>query len=106
MYETAYEVWIALEPDPYRLPPPPSPTSGDMRRPSVDRPGTRSSSHPSSPPFPPLDQWRLETSKCGSPWNPILITPIFQTVLTTLNYMWSMDLLRKSLAGKGRLKQL
>ena len=61
---------------------------------------------PIFPPLPPIYQWRHETAKCGSPWNPILITPIFQTVLTTLNYMWSVDLLRKSLAGKGRLKQL
>ena len=69
----------------------------------MDCPGTRflSRTAPSLP-----YQWRHETSKCGSPWNPILITPIFQTVLTTLNYMWSVDLLRKSLAGKGRLKQL
>ena len=51
-------------------------------------------------------QWQMETFKCGSMWNPILITPIFQAILTGLNYMWTFDLLKKLATGKGKLKQL
>jgi len=49
-------------------------------------------------------EWRSETAKCGSPWNPILITPIFQVALTALNCQWTYTLMSKR-SSKGN-KQL
>lgn len=40
-------------------------------------------------------EWRHETAACGTPWNPILITPVFQTALTGLNYYWTLSLVTK-----------
>lgn len=48
-------------------------------------------------------EWQNETKACGSPWNPILITPLLQAFLTGLNYHWTLQLVVKLLrpAGKG-----
>ncbi|GLC40748.1 hypothetical protein PLESTB_000026600 [Pleodorina starrii] len=40
-------------------------------------------------------EWQKETRACGTPWNPILTTPVFQTALTGLNYFWTLSLLTK-----------
>ncbi|KAG2501715.1 hypothetical protein HYH03_000216 [Edaphochlamys debaryana] len=40
-------------------------------------------------------EWQHETRVSGTPWNPILVTPIFQTALTALNYYWTLSLLLK-----------
>lgn len=42
-------------------------------------------------------EWRHETEACGSPWNPILLTPICQAFLTGLNYHWTLQLVFKLL---------
>jgi hypothetical protein len=53
-------------------------------------------------------EWRVETKASGTPWNPILITPVMQTFLTCLNYHWTLQLVfkvfrsrRSSAGGKG-----
>jgi hypothetical protein len=50
-------------------------------------------------------EWRLETAACGTPWNPILLTPLMQSFLTGLNFHWTWQLLSKVLfparSGKG-----
>jgi len=55
------------------------------------------------------NEWRHETALCGSPWNPILLTPVLQAFLSGLNYFWTTQLLVKVLRprrnaqeGKGR----
>ncbi|KXZ55548.1 hypothetical protein GPECTOR_2g1097 [Gonium pectorale] len=40
-------------------------------------------------------EWKLQTQVSGSPWNPILITPVFQTALTGLNFYWTLQLFTK-----------
>lgn len=40
-------------------------------------------------------EWQRETAACGSPWNPIIITPVCQAFLTGLNYHWTLQLLLK-----------
>lgn len=40
-------------------------------------------------------EWQNETAACGTPWNPILITPLMQTFLTGLNYHWTLQLVCK-----------
>jgi hypothetical protein len=40
-------------------------------------------------------EWQKETRACGTPWNPILTTPVFQTALTGLNYFWTVSLFTK-----------
>ncbi|GIL79747.1 hypothetical protein Vretimale_12344 [Volvox reticuliferus] len=45
-------------------------------------------------------EWLKETRSCGTPWNPILTTPIFQTALTGLNYYWTVSLLLKPKKSK------
>lgn len=42
-------------------------------------------------------EWQHETAACGSPWNPILITPLLQAFLTGLNYHWTLQLVFKLL---------
>jgi hypothetical protein len=51
-------------------------------------------------------EWRVETKASGTPWNPILITPVMQTFLTCLNYHWTLQLVvkvfkQRSAAAKG-----
>jgi hypothetical protein len=51
-------------------------------------------------------EWRAETALCGSPWNPILVTPFLQAFLSALNYHWTLQLVGKLLrpgarGGKG-----
>ncbi|GLI68083.1 hypothetical protein VaNZ11_012414 [Volvox africanus] len=46
------------------------------------------------------EEWQKETRACGTPWNPILTTPIFQTALTGLNYYWTVSLLLKPKKSK------
>mmetsp|Transcript_7166 Transcript_7166/g.15659 ORF Transcript_7166/g.15659 Transcript_7166/m.15659 type:complete len:227 (+) Transcript_7166:71-751(+) len=50
-------------------------------------------------------EWQRETRLCGTPWNPILITPLFQLCLTGLNYHWTLALLLKRAKGQ-KMKQL
>eukprot|EP00798_Chlamydomonas_sp_ICE-L_P016501 gene16501-22727_t len=45
-------------------------------------------------------EWQSATLLFGTPWNPILICPLFQTFLTALNYHWTLDLLNKTIAPK------
>lgn len=40
-------------------------------------------------------EWLVESEKCGSRWNPILICPVCQTLLTGLNFHWTTALLIK-----------
>lgn len=54
-------------------------------------------------------EWRHESAACGTPWNPILLTPVMQAFLTGLNFHWTWQLLSKVLfpaaggrGGKGR----
>lgn len=42
-----------------------------------------------------FEEWRRETALCGSAWNPILVTPLMQALLTGLNYHWTMQLVSK-----------
>lgn len=37
-------------------------------------------------------EWQLESAKRGSPWNPILIPPLFQGALSSLNYYWTIEM--------------
>jgi hypothetical protein len=46
-------------------------------------------------------EWRAESELCGTPWNPILATPIMQTFLSGLNMHWSLQLFSKR-PRKGR----
>ncbi|KAL6757015.1 hypothetical protein V8C86DRAFT_2634404 [Haematococcus lacustris] len=48
-------------------------------------------------------EWRAASAAAGTPWNPILITPLFQACLTALNFHWTWALLRK---GRAHGKQL
>jgi hypothetical protein len=52
------------------------------------------------------NEWRHETAICGTPWNPILLTPVCQAFLSGLNYFWTTQLLvkvlRRPAAGKGK----
>ena len=41
------------------------------------------------------NEWRTESALCGSPWNPILVTPICQACLSGLNYHWTLQLVMK-----------
>ncbi|MEW5301643.1 MAG: hypothetical protein WDW38_002653 [Sanguina aurantia] len=50
-------------------------------------------------------EWRLASVTFGSPWNPILLTPIFQLCLTGLNMHWTVNLIKARLSGGSR-KQL
>ncbi|PNH03361.1 hypothetical protein TSOC_010590, partial [Tetrabaena socialis] len=45
-------------------------------------------------------EWQNETRVSGTPWNPILTTPILQTALTGLNYHWTLALLLKPKKSK------
>lgn len=48
-------------------------------------------------------EWRDASEKCGSPWNPILVTPVFQAALTALNFQWTFALLYKQVKGSKQL---
>lgn len=46
-------------------------------------------------------EWLHESKKSGTSWNPILVCPIFQTVLVGLNAHWTVQLLRRKKSRKG-----
>jgi hypothetical protein len=40
-------------------------------------------------------EWQNETRKSGTAWNLLMVTPVFQTFLSVLNYYWSAELIAK-----------
>lgn len=51
-------------------------------------------------------EWVRESQRCGSPWNIILLTPIFQTFFTGLNYYWTLPLVRSTLSKRTQASKL
>lgn len=50
-------------------------------------------------------EWVVETVKCGTMWNPILITPVCQAFLTGLNFHWTLALVMKLMKPAKGAKQ-